>query len=134
MLEIPILGLLWGLDFKLNVEFFFFFFFLILSISESFSFYLLVKNSFDFKLGFFSYFEYISGVSSGKTFSIQITIVPGNIVILMQKRTEKPSTNFTERFFSMVNCEFFIVISIYGSKAMQKFIFSGIKVEKMAFL
>ena len=27
MLEIPILGLLWGLDFKLNVEFFFFFFF-----------------------------------------------------------------------------------------------------------
>ena len=34
-------------------------FFMILWISESFSLYLLVKNS--FKLGFFTYFEYISG-------------------------------------------------------------------------
>ena len=36
-------------------------FFMILWISESFSHYLLVKNSFNFKLGFFTYFEYISG-------------------------------------------------------------------------
>ena len=36
-------------------------FFMILWISESFSLYLLVKNSFNFKLGFFTYFEYISG-------------------------------------------------------------------------
>ena len=41
--------------------------FMILWISESFSLYplvkiyLLVKNSFNFKLGFFTYFEYISG-------------------------------------------------------------------------
>ena len=34
---------------------------MILWISESFSLYLLVKNSFNFKLGFFTYFEYISG-------------------------------------------------------------------------
>ena len=34
---------------------------MILWISESFSLYLLVKNSFIFKLGFFTYFEYISG-------------------------------------------------------------------------
>ena len=36
-------------------------FFVILWISGSFSLYLLVKNSFNFKLGFFTYFEYISG-------------------------------------------------------------------------
>ena len=36
-------------------------FFMILWISESFSLCLLVKNSFNFKLGFFTYFEYISG-------------------------------------------------------------------------
>ena len=35
--------------------------FMTLWISESFSLYLLVKNSFNFKLGFFTYFEYISG-------------------------------------------------------------------------
>ena len=37
-------------------------FFMILWIFESFSLYLLVKNSFNFKLGFFTYFEYISEV------------------------------------------------------------------------
>ena len=36
-------------------------FFMILWISESFSLYLLVKNSFKFKLRFFTHFEYISG-------------------------------------------------------------------------
>ena len=35
--------------------------FKILWISESLSFYLLVKNSFNFKLGFLTYFEYTSG-------------------------------------------------------------------------
>ena len=35
---------------------------MILWFSESFSLYLLVNNSFNFKLGFFTYFEYISGV------------------------------------------------------------------------
>ena len=42
-------------------------FFIILWIWESFSFDLLVKNSFNFKLGFFSYFEYISGSIIRKT-------------------------------------------------------------------
>ena len=37
-------------------------FFMILWISESFSLYFLVNNSFNFKLGFFTYFEYISGI------------------------------------------------------------------------
>ena len=46
-------------DLGTNVEFSCFF--MILWISESFSLYLLVKNSFNFKLGFFTYFEYISG-------------------------------------------------------------------------
>ena len=36
-------------------------FFVILWISGSFSLYLLIKNSFNFKLGFFTYFEYILG-------------------------------------------------------------------------
>ena len=35
--------------------------FMILWISERFTFYLLAKNSFNFKLGFFTYCEYISG-------------------------------------------------------------------------
>ena len=43
-----------------NVEFNVFYDFL------NFCLYLLVKNSFNFKLGFFNYFEYISGVSSEK--------------------------------------------------------------------
>ena len=36
-------------------------FFMTLWISESLSLYLLVKNSFNFKLGFFTYFEYVLG-------------------------------------------------------------------------
>ena len=50
-------GFFWGLG--TNVQFDVFF--MSLWISESFSPYLLVKNSFNFKLGFFTYFEYISG-------------------------------------------------------------------------
>ena len=40
--------------------------FMILWISESFSLYLLVKNSFNFKLGLFTYFEYISDYHSAR--------------------------------------------------------------------
>ena len=58
MWEIAILGGTLG-TWEPNVEFHAFF--MILWISESFSLYLLVKNSFNFKLGFFTYFEYISG-------------------------------------------------------------------------
>ena len=34
----------------------------------------------------------------------------------MQRRPEKPSANFTQNFFLMLNCEFLIVMSIYGLK------------------
>ena len=57
MLEIPLLGLLWDFNPMCSSIVFF----IILSNSESFSFFLLVKNSFHFKLGFFSDFKYISG-------------------------------------------------------------------------
>ena len=55
--EIAILGVLWGPGNQSGIQCFF----MILWISESFSLYLLVKNSFNFKLGFFTYFQYISG-------------------------------------------------------------------------
>ena len=57
MLETIILGRLWRL--QPNVEFDCFF--IILSNSQSFSFFLLNKRSFHFKVDFFSYFKYISG-------------------------------------------------------------------------
>ena len=50
-------GVLWEPGNQCGIQWFF----MILWISESFSLYLLVKNSFNFKLGFFTYFEYISG-------------------------------------------------------------------------
>ena len=74
MWEIAILGVLWVPGNKCRIQWFF----RILWVSESFSLYLSFKNSFNFKLRFFTYFEYILGVSSEKTFYIQITIVPGN--------------------------------------------------------
>ena len=49
--------IIWGPGNQCEIQWFF----MILWISESFSLYLLVKNSFNFKLGFFTYFEYISG-------------------------------------------------------------------------
>ena len=54
--EIAILGVLWRPGNQYGILWFF----MILWRSESSSFYLLVKNSFNFKLGFFTYFEYIS--------------------------------------------------------------------------
>ena len=51
-------GILWGPGNQCGIQWFF----MILWISESFSLYLLVKNSFNFKLGFFTYFEDTSGV------------------------------------------------------------------------
>ena len=50
-------GVLWGPGNQCGIQWLF----TILWISESFSLYLLVRNSFNFKLGFFTYFEYISG-------------------------------------------------------------------------
>ena len=47
----------------------------------------LVKNRFNFKLGFFTYLEYISGGIIKKTFYIQITIAPGNIDAKKTRKT-----------------------------------------------
>ena len=55
--EIAILGGTFGAGNQCGIQCFF----IILWISESFSLYLLVKNSFKFKVDFFTYFEYISG-------------------------------------------------------------------------
>ena len=57
MWEIAILGGLWGPRNQCGIPCFL----MILWISKSFRLYLLVKNNFNFKLGFFTYFEYISG-------------------------------------------------------------------------
>ena len=57
MWKSAILGVLWGPGNQCGIQCFF----TILWISEAFSLYLLVKNSFNFKLCFFTYFEYISG-------------------------------------------------------------------------
>ena len=67
---------------------------MILQISESCSLYLFVNNSFNFKLDFFTYFEYISGgfYYQKKQFMFRL---PFCQMILMQKRPEKPSKNFT---------------------------------------
>ena len=74
-------------------------------------FYLLVKNSFNFKLGFFNYFFFslifiyfftTSVLSSEKTFYIQITMVPGDTDAKKTRKTfHKLHINF---FFSRLNC------------------------------
>ena len=90
--------------------------FMILWISESFSLNLLVKNSFNFKLGFLTYFEYISSVIIRKDFYVQIAIVPGDIHAKKTRETfHKLHIKF---FFSKFNCELFTVISICGSKLL----------------
>ena len=86
------LGVLWGPGSQCGIPWFF----MILWISESFSPYFLVKNSFNFKVGFFTYFEYISGVSSEKTFYVQIFIVTGDIEA---KKTRKTSHKLHINFF-----------------------------------
>ena len=53
------------------------------------------------------------GLSSEKTFYIQITIVPGDIDA---KKTRKTFHKLHINFFPMLDCEF--VMSIYGSKLL----------------
>ena len=55
--KITVLEVLWGPGNQCGTQWFF----MILWIFESFSLYLLVKNNFNFRLGLFTYFEYISG-------------------------------------------------------------------------
>ena len=64
------LVVLWGPGTQCGIQWFF----MILWISESFSLCLLFKNSFNFKL----ILNISQGLSSEKTFYVQITIVPGN--------------------------------------------------------
>ena len=71
-------------------------------ISESFSLYLLIKNTLNFKLGFFTYFEYISWVSSEKTFSVQITIMPDDI-----------NAKKTRTIFWKIHVKFFLNASLW---------------------
>ena len=98
-------------------------------------FYLLVKNSFNFKLGFFNYFFFslifiyfftTSVLSSEKTFYIQITMVPGDTDA---KKTRKTFHKLHINFFS----QGLIVILHYEYlwfKTFVKIPFQGVKVEK----
>ena len=106
------LVVLWGPGTQCGIQWFF----MILWISESFSLYLLVKNSFNFKLGFFTSFEYISGDI------IRKIILRSDYYIARWcwcKKHQKNLPQTSHKFFlSMFNCEFFIASSIYGSKLL----------------
>ena len=70
-------------------------FFMILWISESFSLYLLVENSFNFKLGFHLFWMYFKRYYQKKTFYVKITIVPGDIDAKKSRKIfDKPEINF----------------------------------------
>ena len=84
-------------------------FFVILWISGSFSLYLLVKNSFKLKLGFFTYFKYISGYHQ-KTFYVQITTVPGDIDATKTRKT-----------FHKLHIDFFSQCLIVNSSLLRAF-------------
>ena len=101
--------------------------FMILWISESFSLYLLVKNSFNFKVGFFSYVEHISRVSSGKSFYVQITIVPRHIDA---KKTRKNFHKLHMSFFSLCLAVNSSLLWAFVIQNFWKIYFEGIKVEK----
>ena len=92
-------GFLWFCEF-LKVSASIFWLETVLSLNQVFS---LVLNMFQ-------------GVSSEETFYVQVTIVPGDIVA---KEPRKIFCKFHIKiFFSMLNCEFFIAMSIYGSKLL----------------
>ena len=92
----------------------------------SFSLYLLVRNSFNFKLGFFTYFEYIS-----------VGIIRKDILCsyyysarwYWRKKGQKNLLQTSHNFFSMLGCEFLIVMSI-SVQNICKNSFSGGKSRK----
>ena len=117
------LGVLWGPGNQCGIPWFF----MILWISESFSLYLLVKNSFNFKLGFFTDFEYISRGIIRKNILHQDYHRAKDIV------TKKSGKTFQKlaikNFFSMLNCE----SSLLWAFMVQNFCknsFSGAKSRK----
>ena len=71
----------------------------VLTLSEIFS---LILNIFQ-------------GVLSEKTINVQIPILP---VDIDAKKTRKTFQTLHIIFFLMLNCEFFIVMTIYGSKLL----------------
>ena len=106
------LGVLWGSGNQCGIQWFF----MILWISESFCLYHLVKNSFDLKVRFFTYFEYISrGI-------IRKNILRSDYHSARWYWCKKDQKNLPQTshkiFFSRLNCEFFIAISIYNSKLL----------------
>ena len=121
------LGVLWGPGSQCGIPWFF----MILWISESFSLYLFVKNRFNFKLGFYTYFEYISWDIITKTFYIQITIVSGDIDVKKARKT-----------FHKLHIKIFLNVSLwilhcYEQLWFRMFVkthFQGVKVEKIAFI
>ena len=98
-------------------------FFMILWISESSSLNLLVKNTFNLKLGFFTYFEYISGVIIRKDI-LCLDYYSARWYSCKKDQRNLPQTSH-KVFFSTLNCEFFTVMSICGSKLLWKFILTG---------
>ena len=83
-------------------------FFMILWISEIFS--------FNFKLGFFTYFEYISGGIIRK--NILRSDYHGARWYWCKKDQKNLPQTSHKIFFSRRICEFFIVMSIYGSRIL----------------
>ena len=104
-------------------------FFMILWISESFSLYLLVKNSFNFKLGFFTYFEYISGLIIRKNI-LHSDYHSTRWYWCKKDQKNLPQTSY--KFFP--NAWLWICYEHLWFKTFVKIHFQGVKVEKMAFL
>ena len=106
MLEMAIFEILWGPRNQCRIPGFF----MILWISESFSLYLSDKNSFNFKLVFFTYCEYISGGI------IRKNILPSDYLSAWWYWCKKNWKNFPQSsdkfFFLLLNYDFFIVMSI----------------------
>ena len=91
------LGVLWGSGNQCGIEWFF----MILWISESFSLYLLVKNSLTLNYFFFTYFKYISGGITRKNILHSDYHGAGDIDA---KKTKKAFHKLQKKFFSRLNC------------------------------
>ena len=106
MLEMAIFEILWGPRNECRIPGFF----MILWIYESFSLYLLDKKSFNFKLVFSTYYEYISGGI------IRKNVLPSDYLSAWWYWCKKNRKNFPQSsdkfFFLLLNCDFFIVMSI----------------------
>ena len=107
-------------------------FLMILWISESFTLYLLDRNSFNFELGFFTHFEYISGGIIRKSILCQVyhsarwcwcKKVQKNLLQTSGKNF------FLDGLLWILHCYEHLWFITFA-----KICFQGVKVEKMAFL